>query len=72
MEEHHIHDIKVGFHGGTEEARSFLKHDLSRDGAQRLFTRAREKGEDHFMVDGAKFKVISDKEGNLSIDKSHI
>ncbi len=69
MEEHHIHDTKVGFHSNTDIAKSYLKRDMSREGVQKMFSKARDGEDQHFMADGTKFKMHADQDGNIHIER---
>jgi len=72
MDIHHIHNEKIGIHGGAKGVEHWLEHGLTRDGLKKLQDRA-EKGEEvHFSDgDGRKFKMQHDEENGFSIDVKH-
>jgi hypothetical protein len=75
MDTHHIHGTAVGFHSGTEEAQSFLKHEGNRYAAQGYLEQAEKNGEAHFYADGKKYTITHEKDENgqgaFSVTKSH-
>ena len=77
METHHVHGVEVGFHGGTEDAHSFLNHEGNKNIAQSYLQRAKEHGESDFIDphSNQKFKIThqtgEDGKDVFSVEKSH-
>lgn len=73
MDTHHIHGEKMGFHTGTEDAKTWLGKGLSRDGVQDYLDKAKKEGSLNFKdPEGNKFKLVHNEEdGTFSVHSRH-